>query len=95
MNEHWTHESDDDYIEPRKFKAKSNNGCNEGFVLLGLLAVGLGVMLMLTLVASHTPTHKIATEKRCPPGVTKIEFGKGIDCNGDTIQIFEYANRPR
>jgi len=29
----------------------------------------------------------------CPPGVTKIGYSKGIDCHGDTVNVFEYADR--
>ncbi len=37
-------------------------------------------------------TKKIRKELPCEKEYTKIEFGKGINCKGDTITIFEYSN---
>ena len=39
-------------------------------------------------------TIKMNTKLPCEKEYTKIEYGKGINCKGDTITIFEYSNNP-
>ena len=49
-----------------------------------LLTLGL-----LTSLENGKPQKIQVKEKHCI-GYTKIEYGKAVDCKGDTIEIFEY-----
>lgn len=59
------------------------------------VVVALTVMILLVVLigadirrtdTSNVPSAKIETKKKCY-GYTIIEFGKGVDCNGDTINL--------
>lgn len=45
------------------------------------------VLIMLIGADIRRPQQETKTEKKFCKGYTIIEFGKAIDCNGDTIQL--------
>lgn len=59
------------------------------FLLFGI------VLMLVVLVGADIRRKKEASasipEKRACYGYTIIEFGKGIDCNGDTVKLEKVA----
>jgi hypothetical protein len=60
------------------------------------VVVALTVMIMLVVLigadirrtdSSNAPTQKAAVPKKKCYGYTIIEYGKGINCHGDTINL--------
>jgi hypothetical protein len=47
-------------------------------------------ILLLFLSLLYNPIQKPEPKRRCN-GYTKIEFGKAVDCNGDTLAIKELS----
>lgn len=54
--------------------------------LLGMLLLGACLFLSCRLMTAPAPAKYIS------PGYTKIEHGKGVTNNGDTIRVFEYSD---
>lgn len=53
-----------------------------GISVVGLLIVMLGADIRRI----DSPISQVAPKKKCA-GYTIIEFGKAIDCNGDTLKL--------
>jgi hypothetical protein len=53
------------------------------FAVIGILTAIIGADFRRT---ESTNSEPVAVKKKCL-GYTIIEFGKGIDCNGDTVKL--------
>jgi hypothetical protein len=88
MNEHFTHESDDDYVEHPHSKEdynKSVSGCAPIFFTSLISLVALVILLFLLL--SDKPKEEVMMKPNCNGAYTILEYGRGIDCNGDTVRL--------
>jgi hypothetical protein len=54
-------------------------------IILALSVIAM-VILLLGADIRRNDSSKVALKKKCL-GYTIIEFGKGLDCNGDTVRL--------
>ena len=56
-------------------------------IIAAAIATSLTAMLGADIRRNDSPIIAVATPKKKCIGYTIIEFGKGIDCNGDTVKL--------
>ncbi len=56
-------------------------------IIAAAIVTSVSAMLGADIRRNDSPNVAVATPKKKCIGYTIIEFGKGIDCNGDTVRL--------